>query len=362
FQRNGPYSPQATHRLLEDYTALIVPNTTRHLLQGHSDNVKCIAFVGAAGHLIASGSSDNTVRLWRSETGAAAALLTGHSSRIWDVASDLAGSTLASAASDGTVRLWDVRKATMMVEQGGVLTGHSGDVYATAFHPTGSYIASGGYDRSVRVADTATGATIKVFAGQPSATTGIGAANGMSGHALAVTSLAFTPMGNLCVSGSKDNTLRFFDLVSGLCVRTLASHLGEVTAVGVSPSGTYLVTASKDNANRIWDLRMLPRPVRRLKGHTNTAKNFVRAAFAGGGDGALVVGGSEDGRGYCWDRESGAVVQTLSGHRGIVYDVKWNAHQQLMASCSDDHTVRTWAFDESQPMGERDLPARPSSS
>jgi WD40 repeat protein len=38
--------------------------------------------------MIASGSSDNTVRLWATETGECRAVLSGHTSRIWNVASD----------------------------------------------------------------------------------------------------------------------------------------------------------------------------------------------------------------------------------------------------------------------------------
>jgi WD40 repeat protein len=56
--------------------------------------------------------------------------------------------------------------------------------------------------------------------------------------------------------------------------------------------GTLLLSCSKDNSNRLWDIRSTS-PLRRLKGHSNTSKNFVKACFAG--DDAIVVGGSEVG-------------------------------------------------------------------
>ena len=133
-----------------------------------------------------------------------------------------------------------------------------------------------------------------------------------NGHSLSISQTIFSPMGNVIVSGSKDNTIKFWDMVSGLCIRTIASHLGEVTSVDMSRTGvfflffffllvfvfsllyvgigTLLLSCSKDNSNRLWDIRSTS-PLRRLKGHSNTSKNFVKACFAG--DDAIVVGGSE---------------------------------------------------------------------
>lgn len=110
----------------------------------------------------------------------------------------------------------------------------------------------------------------------------------------------------------------------------------------MNSSGTMLLSSSKDNSNRLWDVRMV-RPIRKLKGHQNTSKNFVRAKFA---DNNLIVGGSEDGIVYIWDQETGEVLQKLRGHQGVVYDSAWNAKQGMLASCSDDQTVKVWWYDD----------------
>ena len=83
--------------------------------------------------------------------------------------------------------------------------------------------------------------------------------------------------------------MNFALIIQGLCIKTIASHLGEVTSVEMSSNGTQLLSSSKDNSNRLWDIRAA-RPIRRFKGHQNTSKNFIRAGFAGD---SLVVGGSE---------------------------------------------------------------------
>jgi COMPASS component SWD3 len=48
------------------------------------------------------------------------------------------------------------------------------------------------------------------------------------GHELPVREAVFNPNGNLVVSGSKDATVRFWDVRSALCVRKLSHSLGEV--------------------------------------------------------------------------------------------------------------------------------------
>ena len=40
------------------------------------------------------------------------------------------------------------------------------------------------------------------------------------------------------------------------------------------------------------------------------------------------------------------MLQKLRGHSGVVYEAAWNAKQGLLASCSDDQTVRVWCYDE----------------
>lgn len=60
----------------------------------------------------ASGSSDNSIRLWDVETATQRrAIENAHSSRIWELASDARGARLASASGDGSVKLWDLEAA-----------------------------------------------------------------------------------------------------------------------------------------------------------------------------------------------------------------------------------------------------------
>ena len=76
------------------------------------------------GKQVASGSRDNTVKIWQTWTGTCLSTLTGHSKIVTSVAWNKDGSKLASGSGDKSVRIWAVGSAgTFKCESS--LSGHS---------------------------------------------------------------------------------------------------------------------------------------------------------------------------------------------------------------------------------------------
>jgi WD40 repeat protein len=129
------------------------------MLRGHGEAVRGLAF-SPDGALLATASSDATVRLWRLTPGHAQAMpdagwlplttLKGHAGAVRGVAFAPGGATLASASSDGTVRLWSIPDGAELA----VLTGHGSAVHGVSFSPTpsasGTLLASASADQTVR--------------------------------------------------------------------------------------------------------------------------------------------------------------------------------------------------------------------
>jgi WD40 repeat protein len=66
------------------------------------------------GSVLASGSNDQTVRLWNSHTGECLRQFQGHTGLISSICFSPDGSVLASSSNDETIRLWDVKTGTCL--------------------------------------------------------------------------------------------------------------------------------------------------------------------------------------------------------------------------------------------------------
>jgi WD40 repeat protein len=66
------------------------------------------------GRLLASGSEDNTIKLWRVADGSLVRTLRGHTDRVTSVSFSPDGRLLASGSRDGTIKLWRVADGALL--------------------------------------------------------------------------------------------------------------------------------------------------------------------------------------------------------------------------------------------------------
>lgn len=86
------------------------------IFEGHSDWVRSASF-SPDGQMLATASSDRTVRVWTLK-GEPLAIFKGHSDRIESVSFSNDGKWLATASRDGTARLWRVKTLPELLEKG----------------------------------------------------------------------------------------------------------------------------------------------------------------------------------------------------------------------------------------------------
>ena len=82
--------------------------TGKELYQlGHQVFVTCMNF-SPDGTILASGSYDNTIKLWDTSTGKEIQSLEGHQGEVYSVSFSPDGGTLASGSEDKTIKLWPI--------------------------------------------------------------------------------------------------------------------------------------------------------------------------------------------------------------------------------------------------------------
>jgi len=178
-----PASPQL---LISDLSSLRFLDKT---LTGHSDRVRSVVY-SPDGRYLASGSNDNTIKIWEVATGKELRTLTGHSGWVSSVVYSPDGRYLASEIGDDTIKIWEVATGKELR----TLTGHSSWVLSVVYSPDGRYLASGSWDETIKIWEVATGKELRT----------------LTGHSSWVLSVVYSPDGRYLASGSRDKTIKIW--------------------------------------------------------------------------------------------------------------------------------------------------------
>ncbi|MGI2906171.1 trypsin-like peptidase domain-containing protein [Tolypothrix sp. VBCCA 56010] len=277
------------------------------------------------GKTLASGSRDETIKIWNLATGQVIRTLNRHSPA-YSVAFSPDGRTLASSGYDTTIKIWNL--ATGQVIR--TLNGHSAAVGSVAISPDGRTLASGSVaggsdDKTIKIWNLATWQVIHTL-------------NGHSNSS--VFSVAFSPDGRTLASGGNDATIEIWNLATGQVIRTLNGHSDSVNSVAISPDGRTLASGSYDKTIKIWNL-VTGQVIRTLNGHSDSVK---LVAFSP--DGRTLASGSQDKTIKIWNLATGQVIRTLNGHSNLVNSVAFSPDGKTLASGSWDATIKIWRLSE----------------
>ena len=201
-----------------------------------------------------------------------------------------------------------------------ILEGHTRVVHGVAITADGRWVVSGSRDNTVRVWEVKSGNCLAT----------------LEGHTAYVLGVAMTADGRRVVSGSHDKTVRVWDVESGNCLATLRGHTKGVQGVAVTADGRRAISSSDDNTVRVWDVES-GNCLATLKRHSSAVGGVAMTV-----DGQRVVSGSYDKTVRVWDVESGNCLATLKGHIDAVTGVAMTVDGQRVVSGSEDNTVRVW--------------------
>ena len=319
----NPSFPGKSQNLKSSTPAVAVPQTWRCVmtLTGHSNYVNSVAF-SPDGQILASGSEDNTIKLWQPSTGKEIRTLTGHSYSVNSIAFSPDGQLLASGSSDNTIKLWQpsTGKETL------TLTGHSN---LGQTHLNSRFLFRSGFHEFISIN---TKWLKPLLSGQ------FKNKMRLPCHFDSVRSVTFSPDGQILASGSLDNTIKLWQQVTGEEIRTLTNH-SDFSSVTFSPDGQILASGSVDNTIKLWQPGT-GEEIRTLTGHSNSVYSV---AFSP--DGQILASGSGDKTIKLWQPGTGEEIRTLTGHSHTVYSVAFSPDGQILASGSVDKTIKIWQGD-----------------
>jgi WD40 repeat protein/class 3 adenylate cyclase len=256
-------------------------------LRGHTNTVGRVAW-SPDGGILASPSSDKTIRLWDAETFDCVRTLVGHLWGVRKAAFDPWGRTLASGGYERELNLWDVASGKSL----GSVGEHPEDVNAVVFNPSGQTLASATSDKNVRLWHLTSGRLLRVF----------------EGHETVVTDVAFNARGDVLASSSLDQTVKLWDTSTG---RLLHSCNSQAPTFGLAfiQSGSLLASACGDATVKLWDVRT-GQLVRTLEGHTGPV--YAVSCIA---DQRLLAtrGGAPDGSIGLWRTDTWACFARIPG-------------------------------------------------
>lgn len=244
------------------------------------------------------------------------------------------------------------------VDQGDVtlFTGHSAEVFSSAWNPSvPGLIASAGGDATVRIWDIPS-------KGQTPDSPAI-CKHLPTTHNKDVSALEWNSDGTLLASSSYDGILRLWTPQGDLHL-VMSMHQGHIFAVRWNRKGTMLLTSSADGTAIVWDLSS-GKVRQQFPIHSDSVLDVdwlvsprAKGPSSSRNDLTFATGSADNSINICRVGEA-KPIRTLRGHDDEVNAIRFDASQTLLASASDDKTVKVWSIDANVLGGSsNDAPAR----
>jgi WD40 repeat protein/tetratricopeptide (TPR) repeat protein len=259
------------------------------------------------GTVLVTGATDGLVRLWNRASGAAIEPpLKGSSGAICGVSFDQSGKWLAvchggdDPSAAATVELWDVSERRLRTR-----FDHPNGLRSMQLSRDGRWLVTGGgtFDRCVRLWDTSSGTLVA----PPSPV-------GEAAH------VAFSPDATVVAVGTQEGHVLFLRAPDLAPVQATRDFGASIRAIAADPRGGRYAVGQQDGSIRFLDLRSTP-----VKASDLVAMDAERV-------------------------HEGPVEQPIAGHTKPVWSLAYRDDGLILASGSEDGTIRLWHTDARQPL------------
>lgn len=255
--------------------------------QGQQENMSCAAY-HPQGAIVATGSEDGRVKLWKIQSGFSYVTFHEHQGSVTQLVFSPQGKSVFSASLDGTVRAYD------LVRYRNFRTFRTPDPMqfnSIALDPSGEIVIAGTLEPyAIAAWSVQTGDLLEVY----------------YGHEGPVSGLSFHPSKPVFASSSWDRSARVWELYTRKLAVEVLEHDSEVLSVAWHPNGEILATTTLKGELLQWGVedsvlisaidgnKDIRGPTRAIEGHNRPLSkiggHFKSVSYSANGE-TLIVGG-----------------------------------------------------------------------
>ncbi|WP_372370825.1 DUF4062 domain-containing protein [Candidatus Uabimicrobium sp. HlEnr_7] len=253
-------------------------------LKGHKERIRSLSILTERAQAV-TGSKDQFIKVWDIKSGECNKSISTNM-KIRCVSTSKDETKVVVGSRQGDIGLWNLQSGDFIH----LLQGHKGIVSHVLFcHNDQQLLSIGYFDNTMRLWNVADGKCLKVY----------------KGHKRWIECVGLDPKQNLIASGSRDKTLKIWDM-NGNCIRTMHGHEIGVTSVAFHYDSSKVASASGHSGIiRIWDVDT-GACLHILTGHKDV---ITQMRFKNNS----LISVSRDHQTFIWDTTSGSCVRQING-------------------------------------------------
>jgi eukaryotic-like serine/threonine-protein kinase len=197
---------------------------------------------------------------------------------------------------------------------------HTGWVSTVSWSPDGELIASGSWDKTVQVWYAATGISLLTY----------------RGHAQPVKCVSWSPDGQHIASGSWDTSIQVWDVSTGEPLFDKYRHEAQVETLAWSPDGRHIASAGQDGIVQVWQASN-KRTVSSYRGHSEPIWSLAWSP-----DSRYLASASHDKTVLIREALTGELVLDYCNHKQQVSALAWSSDGKFIASGDYEGMVHLW--------------------